>query len=187
MPDKPANNSNNTSSKDPKEKTKDNLALVVGGLFILALVFAAYNYFSKGAGNQNKLADQNLNFIENNSNNATSSIDGNGATTSNTTDTNSTNEITGQPAQTGGTSTTPSASVTTASATTWVANSYNPGDIKAGSYTVKSGDTLWEIAVAKYGNGAEWGKILAANKGAVGFLPNGEQALIVPGQVLVLP
>jgi len=69
----------------------------------------------------------------------------------------------------------------------WVATDYQSGDIKSSSYTVQAGDTLWEIAEAKYGSGFEWGKILTANSGSVGFLPNGSQALIVPGQVLVLP
>ena len=69
----------------------------------------------------------------------------------------------------------------------WVATDYKSGDIKGSSYTVKSGDTLWEIAEARYGSGAEWGKVLQANKANVGFLANGSQALIVTGQTLVLP
>lgn len=69
----------------------------------------------------------------------------------------------------------------------WTANNYREGDIIGDEYTVKHGDTLWEIAEARYGSGFEWGKILEANKGSVGFLPNGSQALIQVGQVLVLP
>lgn len=69
----------------------------------------------------------------------------------------------------------------------WTANNYNPGDINGGSYTVKGGDTLWEIAEARYGSGFDWTKILEANKDSVGFLPNGQQSLIHPGQTLVLP
>ena len=53
--------------------------------------------------------------------------------------------------------------------------------------TVKAGDTLWEIAEGVYGNGADWTKILEANKGSIGFLANGQQALIMTGQVLTLP
>jgi nucleoid-associated protein YgaU len=68
----------------------------------------------------------------------------------------------------------------------WVATDYQQGEIQAGSYVVKEGDTLWEIAEAVYGNGGEWHKILDANKNSVGFLPNGSQALIVTGQTLTI-
>lgn len=70
---------------------------------------------------------------------------------------------------------------------TWTARDLAPNSISEGSYTVQAGDTLWEIAEARYGSGFEWGKILEANKGSVGFLPNGSQALIEVGQTLVLP
>jgi len=69
----------------------------------------------------------------------------------------------------------------------WTARDLTPNSISGESYTVQSGDTLWEIAEARYGNGFEWGKILEANKDNIGFLPNGSQALIVPSQPLVLP
>ena len=69
----------------------------------------------------------------------------------------------------------------------WVATDYSEGDITESNYTVKRGDTLWEIAEARYGSGFEWDKILSANQGSIGFLPNGSQALIEVGQVLVLP
>ncbi len=69
----------------------------------------------------------------------------------------------------------------------WVVNNYVYGDIKGDKYTVVRGDTLWEIAEAKYGSGFEWHKILNANFNSIGYLPNGSHALIVPGQVLVLP
>lgn len=68
----------------------------------------------------------------------------------------------------------------------WIATNYEKGDIAYGEYIVKSGDTLWEIAEAVYGSGFEWTKILEKNKSSIGFLPNGEQALIIPGQVLVI-
>lgn len=66
----------------------------------------------------------------------------------------------------------------------WIATDYAQGDIGLGEYTVKRGDTLWEIAEASYGNGFEWKKILENNKDQIGFLPDGSQALIIPGQVL---
>ena len=69
----------------------------------------------------------------------------------------------------------------------WVANDYKSGDVSGSKYVVKAGDTLWEIAEGRYGTGAEWTKILAANSSTIGFLPGGSQALIVPGQTLALP
>lgn len=69
----------------------------------------------------------------------------------------------------------------------WVAINYKEGDIEGDSHTVVWGDTLWEIAEARYGSGFEWKKILNANLDLVGYLPNGSRALIIPGQVLTLP
>lgn len=40
-------------------------------------------------------------------------------------------------------------------------------DTSAQSYTVKSGDCLWNIAKKYYGNGADWKKIYNANKSAI--------------------
>jgi nucleoid-associated protein YgaU len=68
----------------------------------------------------------------------------------------------------------------------WRATNYFKGEIPAGVYEVKLGDTLWEIAEAVYGDGNSWHKILEQNKQSIGKLPDGSQALIVPGQKLVL-
>lgn len=68
----------------------------------------------------------------------------------------------------------------------WRATNYEKGDIGIGEYTVKLGDTLWEIAEAVYGSGSQWHKILEANQNSIGFLKDGSQALIIPGQVLML-
>lgn len=68
----------------------------------------------------------------------------------------------------------------------WKATDYVAGDIPKGKYVVKQGDTLWEIAEAVYGNGSQWTKILARNKSIIKKLPNGQQALIFPGQTLVI-
>ena len=51
------------------------------------------------------------------------------------------------------------------------------------TYTVKSGDCLWNIAKKYYGNGADYTKIYNANKGTIGGNPN----LIYAGQVLTIP
>jgi nucleoid-associated protein YgaU len=70
---------------------------------------------------------------------------------------------------------------------TWTVKDHQPNSLSGDSYTVQKGDTLWEIAEARYGSGFDWGKILEANKDSIGFLPNGSQALIEVGQTLVLP
>lgn len=51
------------------------------------------------------------------------------------------------------------------------------------TYTVVSGDCLWNIAKKLYGNGAQYTKIYDANRGVIGGNPN----LIYPGQVLTIP
>lgn len=148
---------------DTKKNPKDGLALVVGGLFILALVFATYNYFNKKQTSIENQGEQGTV-----SQKETGSINGEGAT-----DKSNLQALgTGGPIATG---------------QKWVATDYHKGDIKGTTYQVKSGDTLWEIAEAVYGNGALWHQILEANSSSIGFLPNGSQALIVPGQVLILP
>lgn len=51
------------------------------------------------------------------------------------------------------------------------------------TYTVRSGDCLWNIAKKFYGNGGDYTKIYNANKGTIGGNPN----LIYPGQVFTIP
>lgn len=52
-----------------------------------------------------------------------------------------------------------------------------------GTYTVKSGDSLWKIAASKLGSGSRWKEIYNANKSVIGGNPN----LIYPGQVFTIP
>lgn len=183
-----------TQKENKAEKAKDGLALVVGGLFILALVFAAYNYFSKGAKAPNKIDDNNLSFVEKEKPaEETGSVNGAGATDikKDAEEVKPIAETPKAPVAEKPVVTTPTTSTPVSTPviyqSTWIANDYKAGDIKAGSYTVKTGDTLWEVAEAAYGKGADWVKILNANKSSIGFLANGTQAMIVPGQVLVLP
>ena len=51
------------------------------------------------------------------------------------------------------------------------------------TYTVESGDCLWNIAKACYGDGSRYNEIYEANKGTIGGNPD----RIYPGQVLVIP
>lgn len=69
----------------------------------------------------------------------------------------------------------------------WIATDYEHKDIESNTYIVQLGDTLWEISEAFYGNGFDWVNILGANSDSIGFLPDGSQSLIIPGQILMLP
>lgn len=51
------------------------------------------------------------------------------------------------------------------------------------TYTVKSGDCLWNLAKKFYNDGSKYTKIYEANKSIIGVNPN----LIYPGQVLKIP
>lgn len=71
----------------------------------------------------------------------------------------------------------------------WIPTQYVAGDIPAngGKYTVQLGDTLWWIAAGHYGDPFKWTVIEGANYSQIGFLPNGEHALILPNQIINLP
>ena len=202
-------------SKNQNEN-RDGLALIIGGLLVLALVFGAYSYF-------NRRTSEELNGTADSENILSSSSDNTDKTDTTTTDENSSGEadspglgdrirdflgmgdeestptdtddvpIDGDLNGEGASTTSKNVDVTADTATgtggpiVWTANDYDQGDISGTSYTVKDGDTLWEIAEARYGNGADWTRILDANTTDVGFLPNGQHALIEIGQTLVLP
>ena len=150
----------NQETKLRLSTNKDKLALLLAALFVGALAYSSYKYFN--------IADIKQ---------GTGDI-----TLSTSTARESVSVDNGSNPSTPLTISTPSPFQST-----WKANDYKSGDIKSGSYTVKSGDTLWEIAEAVYGNGSDWVKIVEANPSSIGYLPGGQQALIMPGQVLVLP
>ncbi len=161
----------------PKRNT---LAAIGAGVLVVVAGFLVYNYFSRvGRKAEPEISQEAAVFEEEGIN-----IPEPGETTQEPSPT------TQEETPTGEETTTPSEEVAQEAgvvAGTWTARDLAPNSIGNGSYTVQAGDTLWEIAEARYGSGFDWGKILEANKDIVGFLPNGSQALIEVGQTLVLP
>ena len=160
--------------------TKSTVAAVAAGILVVLAGFLAYNIFSKPAAPQTLTPEQAGQTAqpatgENQATpNAAAGDNGTGLTTP---------EQTTQPTpqnQTG----TSTPETTVATSTAWVPLAHTTGSISGTEYTVKSGDTLWEIAQGRYGSGYEWFRIAEANG-----IVNNEQGhpLIYPGQVLKLP
>ena len=157
------------SRKTPKP-SKSSLTAVTAGILVIIAGFIMYNYFSKAGGEITNTAEKTEN-LENLNEKATQEKLTKPEEITRGISLETQEAILGQNKQT---------------ATEWVANDYQSGDIKGRTYTVVSGDTLWEIAQAKYGDPYMWTKILDANSGSIGQLANGNP-LIIPGQILVLP
>ncbi|GIW70016.1 MAG: hypothetical protein KatS3mg101_0763 [Patescibacteria group bacterium] len=165
-----------SAKKQQNVGERDSLALIIGGLFIIALVFAAYNYFNKSSDQFTDIDEEEiLKGVGGSAEELIGDINGNAATDSK------------EPEKLAAAAKSQVLAPQPSVPAEWVPNNYKQGDIQGTSYTVKRGDTLWEIAEGAYGDGTQWTKILEANKNDIGFLPNGKQALIVPGQILVLP
>lgn len=153
------------------EELKSRLAAVGAGILVIIAGFLVYNYFSK-VGEGEQLLEEGTNteqVAEQEEEGAEKEVAGDETQTAS-------EEAEGEEG-TGG----PESSYF------WTATDYQEGDISGEEYTVKDGDTLWEIAEARYGSGFEWTKIRDANSDQIGMLPNGTQALITPGQTLTLP
>ena len=157
------------------EDFKNKAAAVVAGALVIVAGFLVYNYFSK-VGEEGALPEQAAVEEQEGLKEVGSLADEELGETDETSE----EEGAGEEAE-------PAKEKEEVITAIWQANDYAQGDIAGENYTVKEGDTLWEIAEARYGSGFEWGKILEANKESIGFLPNGSQALIASGQVLVLP
>lgn len=65
-------------------------------------------------------------------------------------------------------------------------NDYQFGDITGSTYTIREGDTLWQIAEARYGSGYAWVDINEANN-HFPLLKTGEPVLLLVGDEIVLP
>ena len=161
-----------------QQEQKDGLALIVGGIFVLALVFAGYNYFNKGDLTEKGDSKYRVEREDEKDGGVEGDLNGDGATSE-----KEDNAGIGKGYGTGGST----ENASTFGALTWKANNYKDGDIKGNKYTVIEGDTLWEIAEGAYGDGTQWTHIRDSNSDSIGVLPSGQQALIIPGQVLVLP
>ena len=176
----------NSKASKKDSSTNDGLALIIGGLFVLALVFATYSYF-----NRSNTLDQD---VKSGSAERTDEDKGKEASSLGerlrelfSANKDEDTDVLGKGGPIDMVDKEETGTETYSVFEQWVATDYEQGDIKGGIHKVESGDTLWEIAEARYGNGAEWTKILEANSSDIGFLPSGQQSLIVPGQALVLP
>lgn len=142
---------------------KSSLTPIVAGVLVIIAGFVMYNYFSKAGGEITEQSEKTENLENGNQEKLTNPEEiAKGISIK--------ESVLGQ----GNTS------------SEWTAIDYNSGDIKGTTHTVVKGDTLWEIAQAKYGDPYMWTKIRDANLDKIGTLPNGNP-LITPGQVLILP
>ena len=148
---------------------KSAVSVAVATLLLLFLSFFAIRYFNKTETNEGSINGDGLSTKVDSLNN-----DNSDESTDTPVDQN-TNSDQSAVLGTGGSD---------FNASIWVATDYQPNSKTGDTHTVQSGDTLWEIAEAYTGNGANWHQIAQANN--VSYLSNGNP-LIMPGQVLTIP
>ncbi len=175
---------------EPKD-SRDTIALILSIIFVAALGFFGYQYFNNADVN---LTDRFSNIINIGGTDRDESDDISSDSTTRREESDDESNVAGDTDSTNGSTNGNTNNTSTTSGTNnfatgqvWVANDYDEGDIDTGNYTVQYGDTLWELAEGAYGDGAQWTRILEANSDSVGFLANGQQALIITGQSLVIP
>lgn len=169
-----------------EDGAREGLSLVIGGLFVLGIVFATYSYFSRGPQLDTEVQEGTIVTEESEGKTVRDGEEGADGKLMGEDGEAVTGEtgkvITGAEGEVPG-----YVGVGDAVFSAWAPNDYVSGDIVGGSYKVIWGDTLWEISEGAYGDNLEWVKIRDANSSEIGMLPNGEQALIFPDQVLTLP
>ena len=159
-------------AEENQENKSSSLPAVVAGVLIILAGFLVYNFFTKSNKDQTSISFESTEAEQ--SENTQNKIN-NGQPTA-----QEENLILGtqesKPSQ-----------LTADEISNWRPRFISVEEVAANTYTVVKGDTLWNIAQAKYGSGFERTKILEANEETVEFLPDGTQARIEIGTVLVLP
>jgi len=155
----------------PSKPSKGSLVAITTGVLVILAGFTMYNYFSKSGGEITNQSGQTERLEEPGANTTQEQLTKPEEITKGIGSIGTQETVLGKSNQT---------------TEEWKANDYKNGDIKGKTYTVVKGDTLWEIAQARYNDPYMWTKIRDANADKVGTLSNGNP-LITPGQILVLP
>lgn len=167
--------------------TRSALAAVAAGVLVIIAGFLVWNYLQNLGGNKNN--SQDIQAILDEVNQDKDSDDNKSEDSDETNDSkteDTTVVATDDKIKDSAPKTETVRAVTSTTSTTYGINDYSSGDIKAGKYVVKAGDTLWEIAEAVYGTGFDWQQIADANPSLVYTLANGNVG-IDTGVTLTIP
>ena len=170
--------------------TRSALAAVAAGVLVIIAGFLVWNYLQNLGGDKNNTQDikeilEDVNQDEKSNAESKESEQAKKPETEENKETKS-NDTNKQETTKTNTTKQEKVSETNVNNATYTVNDYKKGDIKAGKYVVKAGDTLWEIAEAVYGTGFDWHKIADANPDLVYTLPNGNVGINV-GVTLNIP